>query len=157
MVRILSFLLLLAATLGVVPAGAADSLKLAAVPSDNETFSDYETLGKYQALAQYLAAQIGTPITFTPVASSFVAAKRANRGEYDMIVAPGYTVASALKAGFIPLCKTGGDVRTIFVAGPDVKWNTLKDARRGSPGAAAVRVPAGGSGARGAEFLRAGD
>lgn len=122
-----SFFLLLA----LLTAGSAwsgDGLKLAVVPSDNESFSDAEVLAKYQALAKYLSAQLKVPVSFTPVVNPFVAAKRANRGEYDLLMAPAHTVASVLKAGFMPVCKQGGDVGTAFVSTSKAPWNNLEDA-----------------------------
>lgn len=121
-------LFLFLAAMGAGPAWSAEALKLAAAPSDSERFADADVLGKYQALAKFLSAQLNTPVTFTPVASPFTAAKRASRGEYDMIIAPSHTIASVLKAGYNPVCKEGGVVSAVFVAGQDAKWRSLKEA-----------------------------
>lgn len=128
MLRAMSFFLFLAALMGAGSACSAEGLKMAAVPSDSERFSDIEVLAKYQALAKYLGAQLNTPVNFTPVANPFVAAKRASRGEYDMIIAPAHAVASVLKAGYNPLCKEGGGVEAVFVVGPSAKWASLQEA-----------------------------
>lgn len=127
MLRAMSFFLFVAAILGAGTAWSAESLKLAAVPSDSERLSDIEVLAKYQALAKYLGAQLNTPVNFTPVANPFVAAKRASRGEYDMIIAPGHTIASVLKAGYNPVGKEGGGVEAVFVTTPNAKWTSLQD------------------------------
>ncbi|MBZ0104347.1 MAG: PhnD/SsuA/transferrin family substrate-binding protein [Sulfuricella denitrificans] len=103
-------------------------MKLAAVPSDSERYSDVEVLNKYQSLAKYLSQQLNAPVDFTPVANPFIAAKHASRGEYDMIIAPAHAIASVLKAGFNPLCKEGGTVETVFVAAKTSPWNDIKDA-----------------------------
>ncbi|WP_305295337.1 PhnD/SsuA/transferrin family substrate-binding protein [Polaromonas sp.] len=118
----------LAAMMSGASAWSAEGLKLVAVPSDSERFSDVDVLNKYQALAKYLGSQLKVPVDFSPVASPFIAAKRASRGEYDMIIAPAHTIASVLKAGFNPLCKEGGTVETIFVAGQNSKWGGIKEA-----------------------------
>lgn len=118
------------------PAWSAEGLRLAAVPSDSERLADVEVLDKYQTLAKYLGAQLNTPVTFTPVANPFVAAKRASRGEYDMVVAPAHTVASVLKSGFNPVGKEGGSVQVAFIAAQNSKWNDIKSAsgaRLGQP------------------------
>lgn len=128
MLRAISFFLFLAAMLSGASAWSAEGLKLVAVPSDSERFSDVEVLIKYQALAKYLSTQLNMPVDFTPVASPFAAAKRASRGESDMIIAPAHTIASVLKAGFNPLCKEGGTVETIFVAPQNSKWSSIKEA-----------------------------
>ncbi|BCB25255.1 hypothetical protein SKTS_01410 [Sulfurimicrobium lacus] len=128
MLRAISLFLVLAVMMGAGPARSAESLKMAAAPSDSERFADADVLNKYQALAKYLGAQLNTPVNFIPVASPFVAAKRASRGEYDMIIAPAHTIASVLKAGYNPLCKEGGEVGAVFVAGPNAKWASIKDA-----------------------------
>ncbi len=128
MLRAISFFLFLAAMLSGSSAWSAEGLKLVAVPSDSERFSDVEVLNKYQALAKYLGSQLHLPVDFSPVANPFVAAKRASRGEYDMIIAPAHTIASVLKAGFNPVCKEGGTVETVFVAGQGSKWDSIKDA-----------------------------
>ena len=128
MLRAISFFLFLAAMMSGVSAWSAEGLKLAAVPSDSERFSDVEVLNKYQTLAKYLGSQLNVPVDFVPVANPFAAAKRASRGEYDMIIAPAHTIASVLKAGFNPLCKEGGAVETTFVAGQNSKWGSIKDA-----------------------------
>lgn len=128
MLRAMSFFLFLALLTGAAPARSAEGLTLAAVPSDSERYADVETLGKYQALAKYLGAQLNAPVNFTPVANPFTAAKRASRGEYDMIIAPAHTIASVLKAGYNPLCKEGGAVETVFVAAQSAKWTSIKDA-----------------------------
>ena len=128
MSRAISFCLFLAAVLGAGPSWCAEELKLAAVPSDSERYADVEVLNKYQALAKYLGAQLNAPVNFTPVANPFVAAKRASRGEYDMIIAPAHTIASVLKAGFSPVGKEGGGVEAVFVAGPNARWDSLQGA-----------------------------
>jgi rhodanese-related sulfurtransferase/ABC-type phosphate/phosphonate transport system substrate-binding protein len=128
MLRAIPFFLFLALLAGATPARSAEGLTLAAVPSDSERFADAETLGRYQALAKYLGAQLNAPVNFTPVANPFTAAKRASRGDYDMIIAPAHTIASVLKAGYNPLCKEGGSVETVFVAAQSAKWNSIKDA-----------------------------
>ncbi len=128
MLRVISYLLFLAVMMGAGPAGSAEGLKLAAVPSDSERFSDVEVLDKYQALAKYLGAQLNAPVNFTPVANPFVAAKRASRGEYDMIIAPAHTIASVLKAGYNPVGKEGGGVQVVFVTTPNAKWGSLQEA-----------------------------
>ncbi|MDO9188901.1 MAG: PhnD/SsuA/transferrin family substrate-binding protein [Sulfurimicrobium sp.] len=128
MLRVISIFLFLAAMMSGASAWSAEGLKLVAVPSDSERFSDVDVLNKYQALAKYLGSQLKVPVDFSPVASPFIAAKRASRGEYDMIIAPAHTIASVLKAGFNPLCKEGGTVETIFVAGQNSKWGGIKEA-----------------------------
>lgn len=128
MLRAITSFLFLAAMICGLPAWSAESLKLAAVPSDSERYSDVEVLNKYQALAKYLSQQLNAPVDFTPVANPFVAAKHASRGEYDMIIAPAHTIASVLKAGFNPLCKEGGTVETVFVAAQNSTWGSIKDA-----------------------------
>jgi rhodanese-related sulfurtransferase/ABC-type phosphate/phosphonate transport system substrate-binding protein len=124
----MSFFMFLMAIMTTGPALAVEGLKLAAVPSDSERYADVEVLNKYQALAKYLSSQLNTPVNFTPVANPFVAAKRASRGEYDMIIAPAHTIASVLKAGFNPVGKEGGGVEAVFVATPNVKWDSLQGA-----------------------------
>ncbi|MDP2961157.1 MAG: PhnD/SsuA/transferrin family substrate-binding protein [Sulfurimicrobium sp.] len=128
MLRVISIFLFLAAMMSGASAWSAEGLKLVAVPSDSERFSDVDVLNKYQALAKYLGSQLKVPVDFSPVASPFIAAKRASRGEYDMIIAPAHTIASVLKAGFNPLCKEGGTVETFFVAGQNSKWGGIKEA-----------------------------
>ncbi|MDP1897024.1 MAG: hypothetical protein Q8K43_03965, partial [Sulfurimicrobium sp.] len=98
MLRVISIFLFLAAMMSGASAWSAEGLKLVAVPSDSERFSDVDVLNKYQALAKYLGSQLKVPVDFSPVASPFIAAKRASRGEYDMIIAPAHTIASVLKA-----------------------------------------------------------
>ena len=128
MLRAISFFLFLAAMMSSALAWSAEGLKLVAVPSDSERFSDVEVLNKYQSLAKYLGSQLNVQVDFVPVANPFVAAKRASRGDYDMIIAPAHAIASVLKAGFNPIGKEGGTVETIFVAAQSSKWDSIKDA-----------------------------
>lgn len=125
MSRAISFCFFLAAMMGAGPSWSAEELKMAAVPSDTERYADVEVLNKYQALAKYLSSQLNAPVNFTPVANPFIAAKRASRGEYDMIIAPAHTIASVLKAGFNPVGKEGGGVEAVFVVGPDAKLDSI--------------------------------
>lgn len=128
MLKVMSLFLFLAAMTGVGSAWSEVGFKMAAVPSDSERISDVEVLNKYQSLAKYLGTQLNVPVTFTSVANPFVAAKRAGRGEFDMIIAPAHTIASVLKAGFDPVAKEGGGVEVVFIATPNAKWSSLQGA-----------------------------
>jgi ABC-type phosphate/phosphonate transport system substrate-binding protein/rhodanese-related sulfurtransferase len=108
---------------------AAEALLFNVTVDYDEERNSYTTQDVFQRLNRHMSASIGRPVKLLAAQNTERVGERVRTGTYGVLLTPSQLVGEAMKHGYTPVAKGGGETRVVLVASTKADVTSLKQAK----------------------------
>jgi ABC-type phosphate/phosphonate transport system substrate-binding protein/rhodanese-related sulfurtransferase len=115
--------------LGASSAFAAEALLFNVTVDYDEERNSYTTQDVFQRLNRHMSASIGRPVKLVVAQNAERVGERVRTGTYNVLLTPSQLVGEAMKHGYTPVAKGGGETRVVLIGSTKSDVASLEQAK----------------------------